>query len=215
MGFWGLLISTTVHGAEPPFNPMSITLGFHEYGPVSAKVRLNAQRRVAAIYEAVGVAITWARTSTALDRHQSIKSEGLEDFSILLERGQRLAELHPCRSDALGCVPRDNVNRGRIAYVSLDQIVTVAIDVDWDLEELLALVIAHEVGHLLLPSGTHSPDGIMRAHWDVETLRRTNPRGLAFTRDQAVRIRTTVAACALGRLSRDDKRPMHVGPANQ
>ena len=30
----------------------------------------------------------------------------------------------------------------------------------------LALVLAHEIGHLLLPEYSHAPSGLMRAHWE-------------------------------------------------
>ncbi len=35
---------------------------------------------------------------------------------------------------------------------------------------LLGRAIAHEVGHLLLPGGRHSPSGLMRAPWVYEEL---------------------------------------------
>ena len=56
----------------------------------------------------------------------------------------------------------------------------------------MAFVVAHEVGHLLLPIGSHSPDGLMRGRWDVNDLRRTDPRAISFTPRQAELIRDTL-----------------------
>lgn len=57
--------------------------------------------------------------------------------------------------------------------------------------------MAHEIGHLLLPYGSHSDTGIMKGHWDVEELRRLEPDTLRFTPWQAQMIR--------GRMSRADE----------
>ena len=45
---------------------------------------------------------------------------------------------------------------------------------DWNvsLSDILGNVIAHELGHLLLGSNSHSRAGIMRAHWQGEELHR-------------------------------------------
>ena len=53
---------------------------------------------------------------------------------------------------------------------------------------MLAHVMAHEVGHLLLPHG-HSATGLMRANWDAADLRRAVYRQLNFTAEQAELIR--------------------------
>ncbi len=48
--------------------------------------------------------------------------------------------------------------------------------------------MAHELGHLLLGSNSHSGMGIMRAHWQSEELRRLSRGGLWFTNEQADRM---------------------------
>ena len=58
---------------------------------------------------------------------------------------------------------------------------------DNDLGCRLGHVIAHEIGHLLLPTRAHSPSGIMKAGLDGE---RAAQGALFFTREQARQIRT-------------------------
>ncbi len=62
---------------------------------------------------------------------------------------------------------------------------------DWKigLSDLLGDVMAHELGHLLLGSNSHSPTGIMRAHWQGEELHRLSRGNLWFTDEQADRMR--------------------------
>jgi hypothetical protein len=46
---------------------------------------------------------------------------------------------------------------------------------------LLACVIAHEIGHLVLASPGHEPDGLMRAVWSAADFRRASIGRLRFT----------------------------------
>ena len=56
------------------------------------------------------------------------------------------------------------------AYVFYDRIVRVTQTRPVDANVMLARVIAHEVGHLLLPPGSHSLFGIMQADFDVNSV---------------------------------------------
>ena len=55
--------------------------------------------------------------------------------------------------------------------------------------DVLGCAIAHEIGHLLLRSGTHSSEGVMRADLRPDDLRRAAQRRLTFTPEQRDRIR--------------------------
>jgi hypothetical protein len=58
---------------------------------------------------------------------------------------------------------------------------------------VLALVIAHEVGHVLLRSDIHSHSGLMSGLWTAQEFQRMAVRGLLFTDDQSARMRRTLA----------------------
>jgi hypothetical protein len=49
---------------------------------------------------------------------------------------------------------------------------------------VLGHVMAHEIGHLLLGTNSHSTTGIMRPHWQGEELRRIGMGSLLFTPQQ-------------------------------
>ena len=78
---------------------------------------------------------------------------------------------------------------GSIAYVLYDRLKDAAAASGWPVKDLLAVVIAHELAHLLLPPGSHSSDGLMRSGWDVTELRRMHLNSLAFTPESVARIR--------------------------
>jgi hypothetical protein len=59
---------------------------------------------------------------------------------------------------------------------------------------ILGHVAAHEIGHLLLGSNSHSSWGIMRAHWNMEELARANKGLLFFTKSQSRRMSEKLCA---------------------
>ena len=65
-----------------------------------------------------------------------------------------------------------------------------------DASQLLGHVIAHEMGHLLLPSGAHSAAGLMRPIWDLAQVQAADQGALTFTPDQAGLIREHLRASA-------------------
>jgi len=62
-----------------------------------------------------------------------------------------------------------------------------------DISGVLGLAIAHELGHLLLGSGEHIDEGIMRPHWTRKDLHRDRRHLFLFTSEQAERIRTKIS----------------------
>jgi hypothetical protein len=53
---------------------------------------------------------------------------------------------------------------------------------------ILGHAMAHELGHLLLGTNSHSPSGLMRAHWTREDLANASKGNLRFSRDQSLGI---------------------------
>jgi hypothetical protein len=79
---------------------------------------------------------------------------------------------------------------GSMVQVFLKQVQDFARVYRVDLGTMLAHVIAHEVGHLLL--GTpHSPTGLMQAGWDKTVVHEAARGALTFTDAQADRIRAS------------------------
>lgn len=57
---------------------------------------------------------------------------------------------------------------------------------------VLAAAMAHEVGHVLLPTSKHAERGLMRAYWNDEEFRRAARGVLGFSSEEAASIRTRV-----------------------
>jgi hypothetical protein len=74
---------------------------------------------------------------------------------------------------------------GCYSDVFFDQAMELHASWNVALADILGNVMAHELGHLLLGSNSHSGIGIMRAHWQGEELRRLARGSLWFTNEQA------------------------------
>ena len=56
-------------------------------------------------------------------------------------------------------------------------------------DKVLAVAIAHELGHMLLPDGKHAKAGLMRAPWDGNAFRSAAAGLLVFSPDSAALVR--------------------------
>jgi hypothetical protein len=96
--------------------------------------------------------------------------------------------------------PRDNRFQGQVfgfavipvqASVYYDYVLRQgkSDDAEFDIPILLGCVIAHEVGHLLLGSDSHSDAGVMQPRWERKQIQQATMGTLLFTPQQANLIR--------------------------
>lgn len=131
------------------------------------------------VFEAAGIRVVWA---DAKEGPGARACEGLNVFVTLLS--PRQSSEQGGRESALG---RATHAEGQ-AWIFPDRISLLAWRKSMDERALLGLVIAHEVGHLLLPGSDHSSNGIMTAGID------TDPRAVRarFTPQESAAIRARV-----------------------
>jgi hypothetical protein len=60
---------------------------------------------------------------------------------------------------------------------------------EFEIPVILGCVIAHEIGHLLLGPGSHSPSGIMQPQWERKQVQQAMTGRLLFTAEQSQVIR--------------------------
>jgi hypothetical protein len=79
--------------------------------------------------------------------------------------------------------------RGIRAYVFWWRVERASQKFTTSLDKVLAIAIAHELGHMLLPDGKHAKAGLMGASWDASQFRSAAAGLLAFSSDSAGLIR--------------------------
>jgi hypothetical protein len=99
--------------------------------------------------------------------------------------------VHPSRAHVLGDAMIDaSTGSGRLATIYFDRVLALARASSVDAARLLGHAIAHELGHLLLATGTHSGRGLMRAVWTPAHVRQTSQADWSFTEQEIAAIRT-------------------------
>jgi hypothetical protein len=145
---------------------------------VSRSELTEAKKEASQIYERSGMHTTWVDgDATTAD------GDGAMHLTIVV-LAQSVSASVPHHT--LGCAP--NSTR---AYVYRDRVGAFARTYALNVGVLLGKVMAHEVGHLLLPGQGHSTEGIMNAEPNFKV------RAIRFTSAQSETIRARVAAASL------------------
>jgi hypothetical protein len=191
-----LLTAQDVKADPERWKEAVVTVRVYDYVGLPISFVAQAQHLVSHFYSAIGVRMEWAaprqRLAKGTTREQS---GGTEDLTVIvLTRSMVFRPRIP--DDAAGAAIVGPGSGSRIAYIFYSQVDAMATDAACETVDLLARVIAHELGHLLLPQGSHSAEGLMRGRWTVDELRRTRCRNLTYTDQQASLIRDTLRARA-------------------
>jgi hypothetical protein len=120
-----------------------------------------AESRAAEVFSRIGVRVTWIDEDTAFREHLR------PPFTVVLIKSdvELLARPAVVDVDALGFAD-PSVSRAHVVY---DRVEALTARSQRSAASLLGDVIAHELGHLMLPSRSHSARGIMRSGVEVQT----------------------------------------------
>lgn len=155
-------------GAGAQVAPGAVHVCVNESASVPHLERMQAQGEATAIFARIGVELDW----------RCGQSPSASSVPIVVE----LADGTPSRllPGALGFArPYEGIHI-RVFY---DRIRTSPRPVD-----LLAYVLAHEIGHILTRSDSHSNSGVMKAYWTRADMNAIFSRTLHFAPEDAVRI---------------------------
>jgi hypothetical protein len=150
-----VLLATGVASGQAQAEPAAVprvVLHVRDYQDVPARDLTSAEELASRAYESVGILLEWtdgaARVASPDDRRHF-------DVVILTkEMTDRTA-----KADSLGQASPVT----RRAYIYYRRILNHAFETKSDPTRVLALVLAHEVGHLLLPTlRSHTTNGLMR-----------------------------------------------------
>jgi DNA-binding PadR family transcriptional regulator len=96
---------------------------------------------------------------------------------------------------SLGVTPPADQESGAEILLFQNHIQQVADFYQKSVSSVLALVVAHEIGHVLLPSPAHSSAGLMQTPWDRHALDQADEHQLGFTARQGDVIRQRLSHC--------------------
>jgi hypothetical protein len=153
---------------------VKVTVRVENQASLPTDLLAAAESRVAVIYANAGIDLTFVNRDDADFMIRLLSREGEE-------RMQRDA-------DTMGFAPYAASDRGRIAYVFQTRVDKITDGYSAARYVVLAVAMAHEVGHLLLPLNAHSTTGIMKATPGQEEFQLAVGGQLLFTPEQIAQI---------------------------
>lgn len=150
-----------------------ITVLVNDSVGVRPAVLKSAETEAAMLFRRAGIAIQWVRCG---DTDACRRPPRENEFVLHIVRNGKTQGDFVFGEAFLGAD-----GRGKYADVFYDRLRLMG---DIDMDQLLGAVSAHELGHLLLGSRSHSLMGIMAPVWRKEILRKIATRNLTFTREQ-------------------------------
>jgi hypothetical protein len=173
----------------------TITLRVYDYVYMDRPGLLAAEREAAAILAQAGVKVRWVDCPTShaeLDSYAACQSAWqANDFVLRLLPNTMLDSWAPWQ-DALGVAYEGDGPPAYVASVFYDRVHSLCQGGRAPLPVLLGRAMAHEIGHLLLGTHSHSSTGIMRARWFGEDLSLAGAH-LMFTAEQSRQIKRRLA----------------------
>jgi hypothetical protein len=167
--------------------PLRITVRVLNPARVPAGMAAEAERTAADIFKEAGVAIGWVdcEASDACRREPG----PLEFWLHLLDKQPATLS-----GDALGyaLLTHEPRNEGSYAAVSWAPVRRLADSMEIGAGPILGAAIAHELGHLLLDSHSHSREGVMAERLRTPELIGAARGELLFDGDQAEAIRREI-----------------------
>ncbi len=192
MGFssgWGLALGSVLlwgSVATAQDRSLEITVLVNDSAGVKPSVLRKAEREAGRLFDAAGIEIQWLNCAETDECRHIL---GPKEFVLHIVPGGQT------RSDfVFGEAFLGEDGRGQYCDIFFDRLQQTQGDAN--LAALLGAVSAHELGHLLLGSHSHSGIGIMEPRWGQQGLRNVGMGRLLFTPQQARSMRNRISAGA-------------------
>jgi len=162
-----------------------ISISVHDYADVPTPLLAAAEDQAREIFRRAGLETVWMNCSPKLEKVEpgSCYFSDTTHLTLKISPHAMNAKVRD-RIEVLGTAYPDEKGAGYFAYVFYDRIQELAQRRRLG-HALLADVMAHEIGHLLLGSTSHSASGIMCGHWNYEQLRNVSEGAMAFVPAQS------------------------------
>ena len=170
--------------ADLPEQRASIFVLVYNYAHLSAETLDQVRDRASLIFQKAGVEVEWGdcplkdEDPSLYPGCPAVMNKAYVSIRIFPQTAARIQE------------GGEAFVAARIANIFWNRLDEQAQRLKAPAPRLMAHTVAHELGHLLLGSNSHSPKGIMSARWDAQVLTRICQEGLYFNNQQSEFIRS-------------------------
>jgi hypothetical protein len=177
-----------------------ITIRLYNTFGLTRHATAEARSVAHAVLMAAGIDARWRECRTPRYESSDPCNNVLSQDEVVVRVVRSPAGLDP--SPALGDSFVDaGTGIGVLATVFADRVLAAGARTGANAIVLLGRAVAHEVGHLLIGTPTHSTRGLMRAQWSDEELRSNRDRDWVFSRNQALRMQNRLVLRAARRVN--------------
>jgi len=168
---------------------------YNNFGVAPADLAV-AREHAQAVLQQAGLNIVWADCWVGGDRRQPDDADPRCQEPVGSDIMLRLQKTKDTQTDRSRFVSmgfslvRTDGAAPLLSTVYVDRVESVARVAGTDARRVLGLAIAHEIGHVLLNSNTHSEGGLMRAVWSRSELRRKDAAAWHFLDTEAAHVRS-------------------------
>ena len=180
---------------------MTLTVGLINYADVRDDLLAQAKRETADVFGKIGVKIVWRDIDVPKRKRtidEILAAETVQEPQLSVHLLPKAKQWHP-QDTVLGYAPRKENEPGRLVSIFYDRLRELARETKalspWapTEAELLGHIMAHEIGHQLLPYLSHTKDGIMTHHWNLDVMQSAARGDLGFGSEQSEFIRAQLA----------------------
>jgi hypothetical protein len=196
--------ATVMLGLNGPGRPalagaagLTLHVRVDDHAAVSDAILRSAKAIATRIYLNIDVGLVWVGPAGSTpdgraDRETRNVPDANATFRIIIV-APGLADRVDADPKALGVAAGDARQSGHVAYVFYDRVRILSVRYEERGGAILGHVMAHELGHLLLPYETHAESGLMRMDWSREDLEHAAHGLLLFTPPEAALIRSRLS----------------------
>ncbi len=168
--------------AAETIEPLALEVLVIDEVGVPADTLRQAQQEASRILGAVGIRLVWVSGQMPQGARYLVIRVISEPMSPMTRN-----------ASVLGTAASSKSNGATTASLFYERIVQESGRLGVDASLLLGHVMAHEMGHLLLPGGSHTPTGLMKAGWDRHQSVLASTGKLTFAPNQASLIRARLS----------------------
>ena len=184
------LLAAGLAGASPRGAVIldSLSVRIYDNAGVLAAGRARAIKRATDILGRADIAVDWrdCPAGGVLARAVCAAPPERGELAVRLVRSPK----NDPNPRALGTALIDkSTGTGTLATVFVDRVAAMAHQGKQDQWTMIGGVMAHEIGHLLLGTNSHSETGLMREIWTLKDLTRNRPEDWLFSRAQREELR--------------------------
>ena len=179
-------------GSTDQEEPLVILLRVRDTARVPENVLTKAQGDVTRIFREAGVEVLWPTTESLSSESTVVRRAVLTVAILTMSQAERIE--WGGADGRVGFTARTADGKGQLVYVIYDRVQLLTGGNGLRRERMLAIAIAHEIGHLLLPDNGHSHAGLMRAYWNPADLRLVQRELTFFTPGQGKLLRSRLSS---------------------